>query len=94
MIKGILVVISLQEDPMENKIHKCPSGRTIVISNIPDPRAISEQHLKLYLAKIGEQKSPLLQRRGSQCLAVFTRDRAGTCSARDTVNVIVKHIKM
>ena len=65
---------------MEDKIHKCPSGRTIVISNIP--RNIPDQYLRLYLAKIGGQESPPLQRRGSQCLATFTRDCAGTCSAR------------
>ena len=74
-VNGRMVRVSLQEDPMEDKIHKCPSGRTIVISNVP--RTISDQHLQLYLKEICRQNDPLLQRKGSKCLATFTQDCAG-----------------
>ena len=91
-VNGRLVRVSLQEDPMEDKIHKCPLGRTIVISNVP--RTISDQHLQLYLKETCRQNEPVLQRKGSQCLATFTQDCAGTCSACNIAYNVCTYVRI
>jgi O-acetyl-ADP-ribose deacetylase (regulator of RNase III) len=79
-INGRRIGITLEEDPMENKIRRCSPEKTVLVSEIPPANVVSQQHFELYISNLLRGTGNILdlcQRNDSKALVVFTSRCAG-----------------
>ena len=93
-INGRRIGITLEEDPMENKIRHCSPEKTVLVSKIPPANVVSQQHFELYMSNLLRGTDNILdlcQRNDSKALVVFASCCAGAynmCRVLGTPNAM------